>query len=113
MSIYINNSILSNQPSSLLEELLQIQSDNEAINGGLQRNKSGQKKQSTMQFTNLSPSDYQTLVNYFTTGSGVIYYNDQSSYGIFTFSGLPYFDEAQYVKGASLYRPLRVRIREY
>lgn len=97
-----------------MEELVQIQSENVSISGGLQRSKIGQKKQATMQYAYLSPADYQNLINKFTTGSGLYYSNNASNYagGVFAFSGLPYFSEASYVPGASLYRPFQVRIRE-
>lgn len=114
MGIQINSDSTIPQPSDLLEELLQIQSENQSIAGGLQRNRLGQKKQATLQYSYLSPTQYQALISKFTTGSGIFYYNDQSNYtgGIFTFSGLPYFSESSYVQGASLYRPFQVRIRE-
>lgn len=112
MTVRINNSELNTQPTTLIEKKLQIQTDQVAIDGSMTRNRVGEKKQSEMQFTIMSPSDYQTVVNNFTTGSGVYYSNDQSSYGTFAFSGLPLFDEDAYVPGSSLYRPLSVTIRE-
>lgn len=112
--IYINNVLLAQQPSDLLEELVQIQSENTSLAGAMQRNRVGQKKQSTMVFSAVSPATYQTLIANFTTGSGVYYYNDQSNYAgnIFTISGLPFFQESSYVQGGSLNRDFQVRIRE-
>jgi hypothetical protein len=112
VTVRINNNALLVQPTGLGESLIQIQTDQMSINGSLTRNRINQKKQADMNFTIMSPADYQTTVNYFTTGSGVYYSNDQSSYGTFTFSGLPSFSESQYVPGASLFRPLTVTIRE-
>lgn len=114
MSIYINGTVAPFQPSALTEEILQIQADNQSINGSMQRNKIGQKKQATLLFQQCNPTQYQNLLVYFTTGSGVTYLNDQSNYagGLFTFSGLPAFAESQYVTGASLLRDFQVRIRE-
>lgn len=114
MTIFINNLSLPNQPSTLFESLVQIQTDQKSINGSLTRNRLGQKKQSAMTFSIMSPSDYQTLISQFTTGSGVYYYNDQSDYagGILSMSGLPTFQESAYVKGGSLYRQFDVTIRE-
>jgi hypothetical protein len=114
MSIQLNGDSTVPQPSFLLEELVQIQSDNMSINGGMQRNRINQKKQATLTYQQLSPAQYQSLIAKVTTGSGISYYNDQSNYagGIFTFSGLPYFNEAEYVQGASLYRDFKVRLRE-
>lgn len=114
MSIYINNSILNNQPAILKESLLQIQTDQMSINGSMSRNKIGQKKQSDMTFAILQPSDYQSLIANFTTGSGVYYYNDSSDYtgGTLAMSGLPTFQESEYVQGGSLYRAFQVTVRE-
>jgi hypothetical protein len=113
MSVLINSTTIQ-QPTSLREEYVQIQSENQAIAGGLQRNRIGQKKQATLTYDMVAPTQYQQLIAAFTTGSGCVYYNDQASYsgGVFTFSGLPYFSESEYVPGASLYRPFTVRIRE-
>lgn len=114
MSISINRNSSVPQPTILLEELVQIQAENYAISGAVQRNRIGQKKQATMEYDWLSPSDYQTLIAAFTTGSGIFYNNNASDYagGIFTFSGLPFFEEDSYIPGASLYRKFKVRIRE-
>lgn len=114
MSIYINGTILNNQPSVLKESLLQIQTDQMSINGSMSRNRLGQKKQTDMTFAILQPSDYQTLIANFTTGSGVYYLNDQSDYtgNTLTMSGLPSFQEYEYEQGGSLYRAFHVTIRE-
>ena len=112
MSVYINSNALPVQPTSLNEYYIQIQTDQTSINGSMTRNRIGQKRGVEMEFTIMQPSDYQTIINYFTTGSGVYYSNDQSSYGTFTFSGLPFFAEDVYVQGGSLYRPLKVTLRE-
>lgn len=112
MAVSINNTSLNIQPTTLSESYEQIQTDQVSINGGMTRNRVGQKKRADMEFTIMAPSDYQTVVNYFTTGSGVYYSNNTSSWGTFSFSGLPLFSESAYVPGASLYRPLRVTIRE-
>lgn len=113
MAISINGTTITD-PTILTEELLQVQSENQSIAGGLQRNRIGTKKQATLEFTYLTPGQYQTLIANFTTGSGIAYVNTLSDYsgGVFTFSGLPYITEAAYVLGASLLRPFKVRIRE-
>lgn len=112
--IYINGVATTAQPSSVIESLIQIQSENTSINGSMQRNKIGQKKNVDLQYPIVSPTDYQTLISYFTTGSGVTYLNDQSNYagGTLTFTGLPFFSESEYMQGSSLYRAFKVTIRE-
>ena len=114
MSVYINNAILGTQPTLLAEELLQIQTDQISIAGAMTRNRIGSKKQSTMTFPIMQPSDYQALLTNFSTGSGVYYYNDQSNYtgSTLAMSGLPSFTESEYIPGSSLYRPFKVVIRE-
>lgn len=112
MSIFINGVVLPIQPTTLTERYIQIQTDQMSINGGMARNRIGQKAQAEMEFTIMQPSDFQTIVNYFTTGSGVTYLNDQSKYGTLSFSGLPTYSEDVYVQGASLYSPLKVTIRQ-
>lgn len=110
--IYINSSALNVQPSSLSEYYIQIQTDQQSINGSMARNRIGQKKVADMEFTIMSPSDYTTVFAYFTTGSGVTYLNDQSKFGIFSFTALPTFSDDAYVQGASLYSPFKVSLRE-
>ena len=112
--ITINGDAATPQPILLLEELIQVQSDNISIMGGLQRSKINQKKQATLNFDALSVSDYQNLISKFTTGSGLSYLNTLSDYagGQLSFNGLPFFNEAPYEPGASLYRPFVVRIKE-
>lgn len=112
MSIYINNNLLAIQPSNLREYYTQIQTDQMSINGSMTRNRIGQKKVAEMTFPILQPSDVQTIIGYFTTGSGVYYYNNASKYGYLAMSGLPMYEEGDYVAGASLYSPLKVTIRE-
>lgn len=114
MTVSINNIPLNNQPSVLTESLIQIQTDQTSINGSMTRNRINQKKQADLTFAILQPSDYQSLISNFTTGSGVYYNNTASDYsgGTLAFSGLPTFQESQYVQGGSLYRAFQVTIRE-
>lgn len=114
MSVYINNSALPQQPTLLLEEYLQIQSEQMSLDGSMSRNKIGQKRQVTMEIPFMSPANYQGALSNFITGSGVYYSNDKSNYtgGVFAFSGLPFFEESEYVQGGTLFRALKVRIRE-
>lgn len=114
MSILINGTVLGTQPSTLTEEFLNLQTDQEAIDGTTRRNKYGQKRRATLSFSIMQPSDYQNLISQFSTGSGVLYSNTASNYagGILTFSGLPTFTESPYVQGSSLYRNFDVVIKE-
>jgi hypothetical protein len=102
------------QPTMLTEEYLQIQTDQTAVDGSMQRNRMGQKKQATLQWTMMTSSDYQVVTALFSTGSGISYYNDQSNKpgGVFTFSGLPSYVDSQYTQGGSLLTNLQLKIRE-
>ena len=119
--ITINSGTLPLQPSKLKEWREYIQTDNYAIDGAVQRNRIrtpanplGFKYNVEMIFQNVSASDFSSLDAYFTAGSGVNYYNDQSKYGTLTFSGLPFPDESDdYQPGASLLTDYKVKIRQF
>jgi hypothetical protein len=118
--IEINHSAISPQPTSLREYSIQIQTDQESIDGSIQRNKvrstnnpDGQKFAAELTWDLIQPSDYQTLNNQFVTGSGIYYHNPASKYGTLSFSGMPFIeDESEYVRGESLLSSYKVRIRE-
>lgn len=113
MSVAINGSDLSPQPSNLNERKISKQTDQEAIDGSLQRNKVGEKYEAILTWRNIDPSAFQSINNLFTTGSGVYYSNPLSKFGSLTFSGLPYVnDDSDYVPGSSLLSDYQVRIRE-
>lgn len=113
MAITINNTTTIIGPSSLIERTVQIQSEQEAIDGSLQRNRIGQKREVVMIWANLQPNDFLTLNNLFTTGSGIYYSNNGSKYGTLSFSGLPFVEnEGQYTPGTSYLADYQVRIRE-
>ena len=73
MTVVINNQTVV-QPSMLTEKPLQIQTDTFSIAGGMQRNRIGQKKMALLEWDDISPAQYQTLYNIFTTGSGFSLY---------------------------------------
>lgn len=108
------NSITIKQPSSLAESDIQIQTDNESIDGSLQRNRLGQKKSVSMSWQYLTPAEFQTLVGYFSSGNEVIYNNTESnrSGGSYGFTGLPNYKEGEYLRGGSKLVTLDVTIRE-
>lgn len=114
MSVTINSDANTPQPSSLKEELVQIQTDTIAIDGSTQRNRIGQKYQATCSWDWLTPAQYQLLIGYFTSGATVTYNNTLSDYagGTFSFTGFPSFTESQYINGGSLYRKLDAVIRQ-
>lgn len=114
MSVSINGDQTIAQPTILTESILQIQTDQEAIDGSMQRNKIGQKHQADIEWDWLTPTQYQLLITYMTTGSGIVYSNNQSNYtgGTLTISGLPSFQEQAYIQGSSLYRKITATVRE-
>jgi hypothetical protein len=118
MSILINSDAATPQPNgkpALIEGKEQIQSDNRSINGSRQRNRLGEKKWARLTWEALLPSDYQTLIDYFTSGTAVTYSNSASVYagGTFSFTGLPdQPEEGEYWRGSTLIRSMSVTIRE-
>lgn len=116
MSVLINSNGSTPQPANdgLKEERIQVQHDNAAIDLSMQRDRTGEKKQATLNWNNLNATDYQLLIGFFTAGTTVTYSNSASDYtgGTFSFTGLPTFTEYPYVPGISLLRPLTAVIRE-
>lgn len=112
--VTINSNNSTPQPTTLKEEYVQIQTDQIAINGAMQRTYYGEKQQATLQWDWLSPTDYQTLLGFFRGGGTVTYSNTSSdvSSGVFSFTGLPIFTEAEYIQGGTLYRKISAVIRQ-
>ena len=119
--ITINSGTLARQPSRLREWREYKQTDREAIDGSIQRNRIstpsnplGFKFNVEMTFERLSKDDFQSIDSLFVTGSGVNYYNPESKYGVLSFSGLPYTEENdEYERGSSLLTNYKVRIRQF
>ncbi len=119
--ITVNSGTLARQPSKLREYREYIQTDKQAIDGAIQRNRIrtasnplGFKYNVEMIFENIAVTDFQSLDALFTAGSGVNYYNPSSKYGVLSFSGLPYPDETDdYGPGESLLTTYKVKIRQF
>lgn len=112
MTVYINGDGTIPQPTLLLEDYVQIQTDNYALDGGGQRNRLGQKKFVNAEWRMLTPAEYLALTSKFTTGSGVTWFNDQSKFGTFQFDGLPTYEGGEYEVGATMLSPVKASIRE-
>lgn len=118
--ITINSGIVNPQPSRVREYQLRQDSEEEALDGSIQRNTitsptnpTGRKYVAELAFEKLNISQFQAVHNLFTTGSGVYYRNPNSKFGILTFSGLPFVDDqADYEPGASFLSDYKVRIRQ-
>jgi len=119
--ITVNSGTLARQPSKLREYREYIQTDKQAIDGAIQRNRIrtaanplGFKYNVEMIFEDINAGDFQLLDALFTAGSGVNYYNPSSKYGVLSFSGLPYPDESDdYGPGESLLTTYKVKIRQF
>ena len=109
-----STTIVQPDNTGVKEELMQIYHDRMRVNGSLQRNFFGVKKQATLTWSRLAPADYQTLIGFFTTGSAIAYSNTLSAYsgGSMSFTGLPMHTEDVYLPGATLLRSLTVTLRE-
>ncbi len=118
--ITINGASLPKQPTLLRDYREWKQTENEALDGGMQRNRIataanpvGYKYVAEMSWDKLDPSSFNTLMGLFVTGSGVLYSNPSSKYGALTYSGLPFVEEPDpYQPGESLNATFKVRIRQ-
>jgi len=117
--ITVNSGVIP-QPTKLREWREFIQSDSQAIDGGIQRNRistpsnpQGFKYNVELTYNRITTAEFGTLDNLFVSGSGVNYYNPSSKYGVLSFSGLPYPEEGDYMPGESLLTSYKVRIRQF
>lgn len=113
--ISINGTALLKQPPILLEEPIPIQTDNEAVDGTTQRNYISFKWQSKMGFTYLTPAQVQAFNTLFLGNSAVTYQNTMSamiSGGTLSFSGLGTFTFGEYLRGANMFVPYTITIRQ-
>ena len=119
--ITINSGTLARQPSRLREWRVYQQSETEAIDGAIQRNRIttpsnplGFKYNAEMIFERITKTEFQAIDALFAAGSGINYYNPDSKYGVLSFSGLPFPDEdAEYERGSSLLTNYKVTIRQF
>lgn len=111
--ITINGNAIK-QPTDVNENPVQIQTDQEAINGSLQRNRLGKKNRVVLSWPYLSPAEYQALIALFESGNAVTYSNTTSNRagGTLTFTGLPNLEQGNYYRGQHRLVPLSVTIRE-
>jgi hypothetical protein len=108
------------QPTTARDYRINIQNDNQAIDGGMQRNRVisaanpvGYKYAVDLVWEDLGISDFQTLLGFFSSGSGVVYSNPNTKYGVLTYSGLPTVQEPDpYIPGDSLLTKFMVTIRQ-
>jgi hypothetical protein len=80
----------------------------------LQRNRLGKKKMATITWTTQTPAELQVLLDLFQEGDAVDFVNDASSFGTFSFTGIPDLplDLSEYEKGGTYLRDLTVTLRE-
>ena len=107
------------QPSKLREYKEFQETDMQAADGALQRNRvktsanpNGYKFVAELEWADVPTGDFATLNTFFTTGSGVYYNNPASKYGVLTFSGMPYPEEGEYKPGESLLTTYKVKLRQ-
>lgn len=94
-----------NADGGLIEDYINYETTQVAINGGKQRTRSGQKKRVQLKWTKCSVAEYQNLLTLLNSGDAVDYVNDDFTNkpgGTFSFTGLPTFDASQpYWRGNS------------
>lgn len=101
-------------PTGINEYLDRIETDQEALDGSVQRTVVGTKKVSELEWEKLKPADYQALLGIFEPGTTISYVNDLSnrSGGVFSFTGLAKYKEGDYQRGGTLLRSFSAVIRE-
>lgn len=94
-----------NADGGLIEDYVNYETTQVAINGGKQRVRSGRKKRAQLKWTGCSVDEYQQLLDLLDSGDAVDYANDDFTNkpgGTFEFTGLPTFDGGQpYWRGGS------------
>lgn len=113
--ISINGTPILKQPPILLEEPIPIQTDNVAVDGSTQRNFIGYKWQAKLGFTYLTPAQVQAFNALFLGNSAVTYENTMSamvSGGTLSFDGLGIFTFGEYLRGANMFVPYTITIRQ-
>lgn len=92
-----------NAEGGLLEDFVNYETTQVAINGGKQRTRAGQKKIVKIAWTRCSIAEYQQLNTLLNSGAAVDYVNDASNKagGAFSFTGLPTFNSSAYWRGGS------------
>lgn len=99
-------SIKQPDADGLIEDYVNYETTQVAINGGKQRTRAGQKKRAQLKWTGVSVADYQTLLTLLNSGDAVDYLNDEFTNkpgGEFAFTGLPTFDASNpYWRGSSM-----------
>lgn len=101
-------------PSSYSDNYDQFLTDNRSLGLRLQRNRLGKKKVATMTFTTQTPAELDVLLTLFQEGDEVAFVNTASSFGVFSFDGIPDLplELSEYEKGGTYLRDLTVTLRE-
>lgn len=99
-------SIKQPDADGLIEDYVNYETTQVAINGGKQRTRAGRKKRAQLKWTGVNPTDYQNLIDLLDSGDAVDYLNDEFTNkvgGEFTFTGLPTFNASNpYWRGSSM-----------
>ena len=101
-------------PSGYEDNYEQFTSDNVSLGLKRQRNRRGKLKWARMFWDNLTPTELNALLDLFQEGDEVAFVNDASSYGTFSFNGIPDIpiDVSEYETGGTYLRSLTVTLRE-
>lgn len=89
-------------PNGLREYYQYIRTDNQSINGTMQRNQINKKKIAELTWTNLLPASLATILVWADDLNSHAYSNTQSRYGTWAFTGLVTItDPGEYLRGSS------------
>lgn len=112
--ISINGTPLTQQPSNVNEDAIQVRTYNEAVDGSLSVNSFGTKQNAVLNFTYVQPELFQLLKALGDGVEAVTYSNTASNVagGTLGFTGILSYTENSFVRGGSGIVPLQVTIRQ-
>lgn len=111
--IKINNIEIPIYPGTYDDDPVVIKTDSYSINGSVERHRFPSKKQVKMKFDVVSPTQISFFRDLFESSGAVQFYNDQSNYGVLSFSGvIMECSSGEYKRGGSLLTDLSITIRE-
>jgi hypothetical protein len=101
-------------PTEYNDNYDQFFSDNISLGLQRQRNRLGKKKIAEMTWKLNTPTELSTLLALFQEGAAVAFVNDASSFGTFSFTGIPDLplDISDYEGGGTYMRSLKVVLKE-
>lgn len=111
--IRLNGQEIPVYPSGYDDNPVVIKTDSFSIKGNIERHQFPSKKQVKMEFPSVNPEQVRFFRQLFDAAGTVAFYNDQSNYGVLSFTGImTECSASSYHRGGSLLSGLSITIRE-